>query len=256
MSNAIIKRKEKLPDIEPFSFEPFDVNFNRTLTEEEQEGQVNALEEGEPSGVPSEPQMEVFRPPDLEELVIKRLHEAEREAQEIKNRAFEEGRSEGYRVGYEQGIEDAKELAKQCGEVLESLSGLPSKIMNDYSEWLINAAFSIAKHIIQEELSSKPQTFLALVGRLVKEMEGDFPITVFLNPEDVSMLRLGVDFDEWARMQGRVLKLAEDPLLERGSCRLETDIALLDATLEKIMREMKREILMEAASHRIGTNGN
>ncbi|MEJ5299815.1 MAG: FliH/SctL family protein [Thermodesulforhabdaceae bacterium] len=249
---GIIKKSYEASDVEPFSFENFDesVSQGRDLvqvepTEEKSEGEERS--DSVRTDLSNEVRMELLQPPDIEELVIKRLSEVEREAQEIKNRAFEEGRAEGYQVGYEQGMEDAREIARQCGETLKSLSNLPYSIMNDYKEWLIEAAFTIAKHIIQGELTTKPQALLGFIGRLAKEMEDNVPITVFLNPEDLSLLRIGSDFDEWARTQGKALRLAEDPALERGSCRLESDLALLDATLSKLLEEMKREIFIESA---------
>ncbi|MCX7822916.1 MAG: FliH/SctL family protein [Syntrophobacterales bacterium] len=256
MSKTIIKRDKKTLEVEPFSFEAFDGDYVVKQSEESLEDHEIEQEISHSVNTSNEPQMEVLKPPDLEEVVIKRLHEAEQEAQEIKSKAFEEGRAEGYQVGYAQGMEDAKEVIEQCEKVLGALNELPSKIMNDYREWLIDAAFSIAKHIIQDELSSKPQALLAIIGRLVKEMENDLPITIFLNPDDLTLLRLGIDFEEWARTQGKILKLAEDPLLERGSCRAESDIALIDATLDRIMKEMKREFLMETSTHRIDRNAD
>lgn len=256
MSKVIIKKKENISGVMPFSFESFDGGSEQALVDYKEEGHEAIPEEDQTVGVSSEDQMEVFRPPDIEEIIVKRLNEIEREAQEIKNLAFEEGRSEGYRVGYEQGMEDAKQLVEQCRKILQSVSDLPVKIMKDYREWLIEAAFSIAKHVIQEELSTKPQTFLSLISRLIKEMEGDLPLTIFLHPEDVSLLRLGVDFEEWANVQGKTLKLEEDPSLERGSCRLESDVSFLDATLDKVLSEMKRELFMESSSLRIENDEN
>jgi len=249
-----IRKSHELSDIEPFSFESFDESREQDLAVEGKGDDVEVHSDSVPANSPNHimdgTDMEILSPPDLEDLVIKKLSEIEREAQEIKSKAFEDGRAEGYRVGYEQGIEDAQEVARQCREVLKSLNDLPSTIMNDYKEWLIEAAFTIAKHILQEELSTKPQALLGFIGRLLKEMEDNVTVTIFLNPDDLSLLRLGTDFDEWARTQGRSLRLAEDRNLERGSCRLESDIALLDASLDKILNEMKREIFMESGGHK------
>lgn len=256
MSKVIIKKKENASDVTPFSFESFDRDPKQVLVEDREEERDTLPEEDQAVKVSPEEQMEVFRPPDIEEIIVKRLNEIEREAQEIKNQAFEEGRSEGYRVGYEQGMEDARRLAEQIRRTLESIRELPVKIMKDYREWLIEAAFSIAKHIIQEELSTKPQTFLSMISRLIKEMEEDLPVTIFLHPEDVSLLRLGVDFEEWANLQGKTLKLEEDSSLERGSCRLESDVSFLDATLDRVLNEMKRELFMESPSLRIENDEN
>jgi flagellar assembly protein FliH len=249
-----IRKSHELPDLEPFSFESFDESRGQDLAAEGKgdvaEVHGDSVPEDSSNHTVDGIDMEILSPPNLEDLVIKKLNEIEREAQEIKSRAFEEGRAEGYRVGYEQGIEDAQEVVRQCREVLKSLNDLPSTIMNDYKEWLIEAAFTIAKHILQEELSTKPQALLGFIGRLLKEMEDNVPVTIFLNPEDLSLLRLGADFEDWARTQGRSLRLAEDGTLERGSCRLESDIALLDATLDKILEEMKKEIFIESAGRK------
>lgn len=247
---GIIKKIESPSDVAPFSFASFDEHLNEVAMEELSEDSISITESNPSDAMPDRSEMEVLRPPDIEEIVMKKLHEAEREAQEIKSRAFEEGRTEGYQVGYEQGLEDARQIVEQCKTLLTSLGELPGSIMHDYKEWLVDAAFTIAKHIIKEELSTKPQTFLVHIGRLVKEMEDNLPITVFLNPEDLSLLSLSTDFDEWARMQGKTLKLASDDSLERGSCRVESDVALVDAALDKILKEMKQDVLMELVAQK------
>lgn len=261
MYKGIIKKTESPSQVEPFSFASFDEGADVEREEEDLEALApsdvseSSAQEGSSEVNADRPELEAFRPPDIEQIILKKLHEAESEAQKIKSRAFEEGRDEGYRVGYEQGLEDARRIVEECKNLMEFLGKLPASIMNDYKEWLIDAAFTIAKHIIQEELSTKPQTFLAHIGRLVKEMEDDLPITIFLNPEDLSLLSLSTDFDEWARGQGKILKLAPDDSLERGSCRMESNVALIDATLDKVLKEMKQDVLTELVTQRGDASG-
>ena len=179
----------------------------------------------------------------IEKIVEEKISQALKEAEELKNKAIAEGKNRGYEEGLQEGLKAAREQVERLKSIISSLESLPHKLLKDYKTWIVDAALTIASHIVRTELTTNKQTFLNMLEHLVKQLDEDTPITIYLNPEDMVTLRLTADLEEWAQMQGRSIKFKEDPTISLGSCRLETNVELLDATLERCIEELKREAL-------------
>jgi|GEM_PF-1448218 len=259
----ILRKKE---DVQTYSF----LRFDNDLSVHKEEPSTPSLEEfDEPNEVQmvqqetsesissdtvvdskdhSPDQLEPFVVPNIKQLADEEIAKAREEADRIKQEAFEKGKKEGYEAGFQQGLGEASEITNKLKRTLSSIENLPPQILRDYKRWLIEAAFTVAKHIVQTELTQNRQLYLNMLEKLIKNLEEDTPITIFLNPEDMASLRLSTDLEEWANLQGLTIRFKEDPTLEPGSCRLENDVELLDASLDSCIKEMKRELYAEMGS--------
>lgn len=221
--------------VQPVIFENFDQSANDG-SDFEADGRF--LERKEPAD-----EVEPIDAPSLNEIAKNLLARAEKEAEAIRQKAYEEGWKEGFEKGYREGLEELKERLKEVEKVILELSNLPSRVLNDYKRWLVDAAFKLAKNIIQAELSIHPQLFLDMLEKLLGQLDEASLITVYLNPEDLAALRIASDLEEWISLQDRVVKLKADPELPKGSCRVESEIELIDANLETCLEEVKRDLL-------------
>lgn len=201
------------------------------------------MEDGKDAGIQNEDRQSVYMEPmyftNTEEILKKKLAEAEKEAEAIKQRAFEEGRSEGFA----EGLEEAKSTSKAVEEIISKLENTPLKVLEDYKTWLVDAAFTIAKYIIQTELSLHPKMFLEMLKRLIEQLEDTSLVTVYLNPEDLAALRIAADLEEWISGQDRPLRFKAKPELSRGGCQVESEVELIDAHLETSLEELKKNLL-------------
>ncbi len=236
--SSIIKKSDK-QEITPFEFNPF---------EEEREeisdfvfSEISDEEVAEPQKPQPEPSPQLL---EIADFISQKLAEAEEEAERIRKEAWEKGKEEGFKEGYKEGLEEASKIASEIKEVLEGLKKLPVQLLRDYQEWLVETAFSVAKHILQTEISINPQLLLSRMTHLINQMEEDLAITIYINPEDFSALRILTDLEELLKSKEGYIKFKEDPSLSRGSLKIENDISMLDATLENVLEELKREALM------------
>ncbi len=204
----------------------------------------DSVEENKPSSESnSDKELQPLNVLDFEKLAEEKIAKALEEAENIKKQAYEEGKKAGYQEGFRDGLEEGKEYVEKIKGLVTELESVSHKVLKDYKSWIVDAAFKIASHIVRTELTTNKQIFLNMLEELVKQLEEESLITIYLNPEDMVTLRLSTDLEEWAQIQGRAIRFKEDPNLSLGSCRLETDVELLDATLESCIEELKREAL-------------
>ncbi len=191
----------------------------------------------------SDKELQPLNVPNFEKLAEEKISRALEEAENIKKQAYEDGRKAGYQEGFQEGLKAGEEYVEKIKNLISELESVSHRVLKDYKGWIVDAAFKIASHIVRTELTTNKQIFLDMLEELVKQLEEESLITIYLNPEDMVTLRLSTDLEEWAQMQGKAIRFKEDPNLSLGSCRLETDVELLDATLENCIEELKREAL-------------
>ncbi|MGY6277583.1 flagellar assembly protein FliH [Methylomonas sp. MgM2] len=159
-----------------------------------------------------------------------------------KQQGHDEGLTQGYEKGYQQGLETGRKkgyeesqhlLQKQVSDLnslLEALA-LPFKQLDDEVEKeLVKLVITAAGHIIRREIKLDPGQIVAVIREAVNVLPlASQQITLNLHPEDAELVRSILKLDEnpppW--------QLKENPLITRGGCTVETEVSIVDATLEK-----------------------
>ncbi len=169
---------------------------------------------------------------DVEAAIQNRLLELERRAQEIEEEAYSKGYAQGEKDGFEVGKKSMLIVKDRIERLLAGLEELPQKVFNDYRDWLLSSSLSIARKIVGIELSTQPQALAPLIDALLHEAEAHQTLTLCLNPKDLDLLEKHMDLKQRSEEARHPFNLRTDDSLERGGCRLESDIQFIDATLE------------------------
>lgn len=180
---------------------------------------------------------------EMESLIQQRLLEAERRANELEQ--------EGYQKGYEQGIKDGTEFGRKSMQVakeqfealLERLMDLPRHAFQDYRNWFIAACLAVSRHIVQREMLTHPEILLELMKQVLSSAEESQGITLYLHPKDLELLNGQTSMEDILRGAERVFVVKTDPRMSRGGCRLESDIQMIDASLENRLSILERALL-------------
>lgn len=200
---------------------------------------ASALETEIPEAVEQDALMEI------ESMIQQRLLEAERRAQELEQ--------EGYEKGYEQGIKDGTEFGRKSMQVareqfealLEKLMELPQQAFQDYRNWFIAACLAVSRHIIQREIQTRPEILTELMKQVLSSAEESQGITLYLHPKDLELLNGQTSMEDLLRGADRVFSVKTDARMARGGCRLESDIQLIDASLDRRLSILERTLLQE-----------
>jgi flagellar assembly protein FliH len=172
-------------------------------------------------------------PAEIETTIQNRLLDAERKAQELEEEAYRKGYAQGQKDGFEVGQKSMAIVKEHLEDLFNGLQRLPEKLLEDYREWIISSCLGMARHVARRELAGDSQQLVQLIDALLREAEENHALTLHVNPNDLDLLEKNVDLLHLSSSSGRTFHLKADPRLERGGCRLESDIQLLDASIEK-----------------------
>lgn len=154
--------------------------------------------------------------------------------EQLREEARRQGHAEGYAAGYEQGraegLDTGRAQAQQELAVLRQIAdsfgtevGQASEIVADE---LLDLALDLSKAMLKTALKARPELILPVVGEAIRYLPSlQQPALLVLNPEDAVVVRqhMGDELDKgnW--------RIAEEPQMERGGCRVETPSNQIDA---------------------------
>ena len=185
-------------------------------------------------------------------------NELEQIHQQAYSEGYEEGKLLGIKDGFEQGEEEGKKQGHQRAfdaslkeiqqqtfhfEQLYKTIETPLSLSNEQVEYeLMNLACSIAKMIIQQELKTEPELVITLVKNSLELLPSSSKkIKIYLNPLDVLMVKEAFSSTEEIHFED--YKILDSPSLKRGGCIIDTDISHIDASLDKRISELAKNII-------------
>jgi len=163
---------------------------------------------------------------------------------------FEQGRSEGLEYGHREALEEGRRhIAQRLGDFDRLLSALdrPFQQLDDQVEnEVVTLVIAMVRQLVRREIRMDPGH---VVG-VVREALGVLPVAsrsvrVLLNPEDAELVReiysLGDSEQKW--------QIVEDPVIQRGGCKVVTETSQVDATLESRINALIAPLLAGERSH-------
>jgi len=166
----------------------------------------------------------------------------------IQQQAYEEGLERGRAQGFEHGHREALEQGrKQIAERLQRCDALmrtldtPFKELDDQVEReLLTLVVTMVRQLVRREVRTDPSQ---IVG-VMREALAILPVSarnirVRLHPEDAEIVRKLYALEP----DGQGWKLVEDPVVERGGCRVVSDNSQVDATLESRLHNLIAPLL-------------
>lgn len=198
---------------------------------------MDAPEEPGDSGTGPEPESGGGASADPEAVYRKKLLELERRTQEIERESYAKGFAQGERDGLEYGKKTVQVVKTQLERIAESLENFQSKVCLDYRSWFIDTCLRVAKRVVRKELSISPECVCSVVDSLLDEATEHSTLTVYLNPLDIEFMEKRADLVLDAGSKRFSIK--PDESLERGGCRIESEIQLLDASIDSQFEAME-----------------
>lgn len=154
-----------------------------------------------------------------------------RTAQDIENieaAAYQEGHQRGYDDGFAAGSEDARRQADRLRALITQISRPLVQLDDEVERALVDLASAIARRVLGDELSARPEQVLTLARAALGALPEDLrSLRLYLHPEDAVLVR-----EQLASPQIGDYRVIDDAALQRGDCRVVTESAYLDARLD------------------------
>jgi flagellar assembly protein FliH len=187
------------------------------------------------------------------------IAQAAEQADDIRRRAFEEGRTAGKQAGIAAAqnlIESrARELAAEqirdrletvlpaLDRVIEALDIERERWLTDWEGTAVRLSAIMAEKLVRRELSLHPELTVEVVREALQLAAGRPQITVRLHPLDLAQLEEnGPDIVERLSRLGETA-LTPDESLSRGGCLIETRQGVIDARIETQLSRIVEELL-------------
>ncbi len=158
-----------------------------------------------------------------------------------KEEGLQAGHAEGLELGKAEGVSAGQEFIQQQVEVFMNLANQfaqPLELMNAQVEkQLVDMVLCLVKEVVHIEVQTNPQIILDTVKQSVEALPiSGHPITLHLNPEDVSIIRSAYGEQE---LDCRNWTLVAEPSLNRG----DVQIAAGESSINYRMEERIKNVL-------------
>lgn len=164
--------------------------------------------------------------------------------QAARDEGFEQGRREGLEYGHREGLEEGRSAVKarleKLDRVLAALDRPFEQLDQQVEQEIVTLVITMVRQLIRREVRLDP----AQIVGVVREALGVLPVSarsirVVLHPEDAELVReaytLGEHEQQW--------QIVEDPVIQRGGCRVHTDTSQVDATLDSRLNSLIAPLL-------------
>jgi flagellar assembly protein FliH len=149
-------------------------------------------------------------------------------------------RQAGYQAGYQDGYRDglaaldafkrsyAQQTSAQVGALLRRLDADLLDLERALAQTVAQTAAELARQVVRSELATRPQ----LVARVAEDALAEVllsarHIRVHLHPDDLALVEHGAA----EALAGRGARLVASADVERGGCRVESDLGAVDARI-------------------------
>ena len=164
----------------------------------------------------------------------------EEEINKLRQKAYEEGFHKGQQDGVASGQQQVGQAVNSLVSVFNALAKPLKHTDEKLEEELVNLAVSIAKQIVRRELKTDPAQIVAVVKESLSVIPSSAQqVRVYLNPEDAELVRKIIPLNAGERNWD----IVDDPVLSRGSCRVETEATVVDASFESRIASIAATIL-------------
>lgn len=146
-------------------------------------------------------------------------------------------RSAGYQDGYRDGLvaldgfkqSYAAQVTAQVGAIAQAYSRQLDALQQDMARTLAVTATHLARQIVRSELSQRPELVAAVAQEAVDTLLLSAQhITLRVHPDDHALVAQGAA----EVLEARGARLLADASITRGGCVVESDIGIVDASVE------------------------
>jgi flagellar assembly protein FliH len=161
--------------------------------------------------------------------------------EEIRQQAYKEGFEQGRRDGLEAGQKEIDAGVQRLNQIMQALAEPLQAVDESVEEELITLAMAVARQILRREIQQDPQQVIAVVREAMSELPSAARnVRIYLHPDDAALVREAFTTEE---EETAPWKIAEDMVLTRGGCRIESDTSRIDASIEKRLNSIMVEMM-------------
>ncbi|MDI3507948.1 MAG: flagellar assembly protein FliH [Clostridiales bacterium] len=171
------------------------------------------------------------------------IKEAESQAKALQQQIFESARKDGYDRGYNDGYKDGLQAGRsqyddmiaQAQHMVDAAQKEKDKAMRDAEGELVELAISIAKEVLEHEISTDRDTIVYLAKKALKRCYYGDGITIRVRDEDYGTLIEHLNEFTSAKGENMNITILKDAAIDEGTCLIDTPTGAIDASINTQM---------------------
>ena len=158
---------------------------------------------------------------------------------QVERDAFARGFAQGEASATATSSERGEEMLQRLTQTLQDLQRLRAEMIRQTERQMVQLALAVARRIAHREISLDQDLLIAMARVALERLGENARATVRLHPEDFQATggaRVG-------QALGTNVTVLADPHVERGGCRVESDLGTIDAGIDAQIQEIARALL-------------
>lgn len=160
----------------------------------------------------------------------------------LEEAAYARGHADGVRQGADQAREPIGQLLSALAEAMSSVRAHEQRWLGNVEENLTALAVTVARHVIERELSTEPSVVTELVMRALRQFPLERQLTVRLHPDDHALIRHAIATGEFTVEPALEIHWLSDVHIVRGGCLVEGRERVLDGRLDTALERVYRAL--------------
>ena len=167
--------------------------------------------------------------------------EAPQDPAEQHANALRTARQSGYQEGYRDGLvalegfkqSFASQTTAQIGTLVRSVGEQLDALQQEMAHALAMTTAALARQVLRSELTLRPEAVAAVAEQAIAALlPSARHVVLRVHPDDHALIAA----HSADAIAARGARLVSDPAIARGGCRIESDIGLVDATIDERWR--------------------
>lgn len=162
--------------------------------------------------------------------------------QELQQQAYDEAYAEGLAAGRSDGQKEVVAQVERLSGVLSALAQPLADVDEEVERQVVLLSIQMLKQLFRREIHTEPEHVIGVVRDALQLLPiSSRNIQVHLHPDDARLV-----LETLSQTDGeRAWQVMEDPLINRGGCRVSTDNTRIDATAEARLQAVISSLLGE-----------
>lgn len=166
------------------------------------------------------------------------------ELESIQEQAYKEGYASGQNKGYEEKKRELENIITAFHMVMDTMTAPLKELDDEVVNQMTQLSLAVAKQVVRRELHTEEGEIVGIVREAMNALPASTrKITLHIHPEDAELIRQAFSLGSENESDELLWRLAEDPLITRGGCKISSENSRIDATVEGRLNRIINNLL-------------
>lgn len=176
---------------------------------------------------------------------VKRLMaQAVIDAEDEKNRLFEEARKDGYNAGFNDGLFEIDKLKKELEEKDKARTAEYERQVQNMEPAFVDILISLVQKLTGIEAEDNKEIIFHLIHQAILGQAASNSYIIRVSKSDYDYVLAKKDSLQGFMKKGAVVEILEDHLLSKNQCLIETDSRIIDCSLDVQLKNLITDLKM------------